>query len=110
MGGRHLQIETCLDTQPGVVYRAPVRDCCTCKTSFCSQYTVQEPVVFTAVHAVQLVVGRHHRPGICLAYRPFKGSQVDLPQCPLVNKGIIEHTPALLIVRGKMLEAGAYAY
>ncbi len=65
--------------------------------------------MLAAVGAVEPIVGAHHRPGLRLPHRDLEAAQIDFPQRALVDDGVHEHAPVLLVVDGKVLHAGTHA-
>ena len=61
------------------------------------------------IGAVELVIGTHHRPGIGLLDGDLEILEVDLPQRPLADAGVVLRAVGFLAVRREMLDGSAHA-
>ncbi len=106
--GRHLEIQPGREALDPVGHRAPVGHDIALKAPVLPQHLVQQPVVLGGVDPVDLVVAAHHRLGLGGLDRLLKAGQVDLPQRPLGQLGGDAHPVILLVIGGKVLDAGAH--
>ena len=109
VGGGHFQLLPREKTLHAVVFRAPVGDNNAFKSPFVTKHVGKQPFVFCAVGAVQAVVCRHNRPGLCLFDRVFKRRQVNFAQGAFVHNRVDGHAAGFLVVRGKVLNGSADA-
>ena len=106
-GGGHLQFAARRDSRDMVVDRAPVGHDEAVEAPVVAQPSGQRGRVFRTVHAVRLIIGRHHGPGAALLYGAFEIRPVYLAERPFVDHGVDRHAAGFLIVGGEMLERGA---
>ena len=69
----------------------------------------QQIFMLATINPVQPVIGAHQRPRLALAHGYFKGWQIDFKQGATVDQRIDHHALGLLIIDGKMFQAGAGA-
>jgi len=107
--GRHLQVQAGGKGGDSVVDRAPVGDDQAVEAPFVPENGGEQPGVLGGVHAVDLVVGAHHRPWPRLGDRALEAGEVDLAKGPLVDLGADPQPVGLLVVDGVVLEGGTHA-
>ena len=66
-------------------------------------------LIFMGVGTVDSVVGGHQASNTALFDGHFEGRQVDLPQGPLIQNGIVGHAAQFLGIGGVVLDAGGDA-
>ena len=92
-----------------VTQRAPVGHDQPGKAPILAQNIGQQPVVVAGVDVVDARVAAHNGFGLGSLDYGFKRGQVQLAQGALIHLAVAVEPLVLLIVRGKMLEAGACA-
>ena len=107
--GGHLQFVSDSDALHAVVAARPIGDHHAVVSPFSAQDLPHQMRVFVGVHAVEFVVGGHHRFRLALLHRDLEAGQVNLPKRPLVHHRVNHHSPFFLIVRGEVFEAGGNA-
>ncbi len=105
---RHGQVEARGDGGDAVGDRAPVGEDSAVEAPLVPQHLGQQPVVLAGVHAVDLVVGAHHRPRPGLGHHPPERAQVHLTERPLVDVGADPQPVGLLVVDREVLERRAH--
>ena len=103
----HFQIETGYDAIHPIRHRAPVRHDEALKAPVFSEHVRQQPFVFGAVYAVDLVVGAHNGLGLGFFDRCFKGWQIDFPQRSLGHLRGYAHPGSLLVIGRVVLDGSA---
>ena len=71
---------------------------------------VEQIVALAAMHAVHLVVGRHHVPCVRLLHGRLERRQIDLVQRALVDRRVDAVALVLLVVGGEMLHRRNHAF
>ena len=82
---RHLQIKSCFDGLDTVPYARPVGYDDAIEAPVVPQHVSQQPLVATAVFAVESVVGAHQRPRTPLFDSNLEIRQIDFAQRALVD-------------------------
>ena len=106
----HFQIHAGIHRSCRAVSAAPVRHYEPFKAPLFLQHIFQQERVFRAVHAVQLVIGGHHRPDAGFLNRRFERWKINFVQGALAHHRINSMSFELLIVRGKMLDRRNHAF
>ena len=104
----HFYIQTALCRLFCMMHRTPVRYYHAVIFPFSPQDPVHQYSALTAVLPLIAVVGPHQRIGISLFHRFFKGGKVDLSQRPVADLHLHIQALCLLIIYGKMLDAGCH--
>ena len=108
-GGGHFEILPRNKAGDAFVIGAPVCDDEAFEAPVPAQHVGQQPFVFGAEGAVDLVVCAHDRPRLGLFDGYFKRGEIDFAQRAFVHNRIDLHAARFLIVARKMLERGAHA-
>ncbi len=106
---RHLQVETSCERGDPVAYRTPVGDDQAVVPPLVAQHLGEQPRVLGGEHAVDGVVGAHHRPRVGVAHDPLERPQVELAKWPFVDVGADPQPIVFLVVGGEVLERGPHA-
>ena len=105
---RHGQIHARQHALDVVGARAPVGHGVAVEAPLVAQQIAQQPAVLAGIHAADLVVGAHDRPGLGLAHGLFKAGEVDFAHGALVGLHADAQAAMLLIVHGEVLQARAH--
>ena len=65
--------------------------------------------MIVAIDAVDPVVAGHDGHGLSSLHRDLEALEIELPQCPLAETGVVSIAVGLLVVAGKVLGTGAAA-
>ena len=106
---RHTQVAPGVHGLDAVTQRAPVGHDQTGKTPIRAQDIGQQPMVVAGVDIVDARVAAHNGFGLGSLDYGLKRGQVQLAQGALIHLAVAVEPLVLLIVGGKMLEAGACA-
>ena len=106
---RHAQVAPGVHGLDAVTQRAPVGDNQAFKAPVTAQYIGQQPMVVAGVDIVDARVAAHNGFGLGSLDHSLKCRQVQLAQGALIHLTVAVEPLVLLIVGGKMLEAGACA-
>ena len=79
------------------------------KPPFAVKNLGEQPAVVAGVDTVDFVAKAHYRVRIALLYSGLERDKVDLPQGPLVHLTVAVLALVLLVVGGKVLQAGGRA-
>jgi len=105
----HFQIHAGIHRGDGAIGAAPVRNDEALEAPLFLKHILQQERVFGTVHAIDLVVGGHHRPYAGFLNRRLEGGEIDLVQGALANDGIDAMPFELLIIGVEVLDGGDHA-
>ena len=103
--GRHFQIHSRPDGCNDIVDGAPVGKDKPFEPPFLAEYIYKQIFVFACIHAVDLIIRRHHAHGRGFFNDCAEGRQIHFVHRTFVRDRIDAHAPRFLIVHGKMLYA-----
>ena len=101
------QVVPGLDRCDGILLVSPVRDDDAVKAPLVPKDGGQEVVILLGIFSVHLVVGTHHRPGVSFLHRNLEILQVDLPEGPAADQGVILRPVGFLVIRRIVLDGSA---
>ena len=105
IGARHLDVEAVEHRAHRAVRPAPVGDGHSLEAPLAAENLVEEVLVFGAVVAVDLVVGRHHAHRAAFFDGALERLEIDLAERALVDLDIDAAAAGLLVVDGEVLDA-----
>ena len=106
---RHTQIAPGVHGLDAVAEGAPVGDDQAFKAPVTAQYLGQQPGIVTGVDVVDARIAAHNGLGLCVFDNSLKRGQIQLPHRALVHLTVAVEPLVLLVVGGKVLQAGTRA-
>ena len=106
--GAHLDVKPVERRLARVVRSAPVGDDAAVEAPLTAQNIVEQHAVVAAVLPQIAVVGAHDAPHTAVDHRTVEGRQVEFAQGALAHNDVDRRAPLLLVVQGKVLDAGSH--
>ena len=99
----HQKVGTCVQLLGSVALAGPVRHYQALESKVLAQDFGEKVVTFLGIFSVQVVVGGHYGPGLCIPHAEFECLDIEFPKCPGVHAGIPVQTVGFLVVCSEVL-------